>query len=162
MTDKQIEIGDSILKLFAENDWRLNDVHLYKMMNNLYGCEESIVRPVYTILIDDYKLLRRNPKNGMFKHLTDKGYDVTKNGLKKHLRWIRYNELFNGLVSRILQFVIPLSIAVIALITDCSDKKLDNYYSKTQIDSIFKDKETINTKVYLEHEQKSQFRQKRK
>lgn len=146
MTIKQIEIGNHILVFFAENSWRLSDQQLNLKMKSLgYKSEEYM--PVYTMLIDDYKLLRRNISDSSYKHLTKKGFSTTEKGLAKYLKWRWIEDFSNGYLFKIIQFVIPTSLAVIALLFNSKIDINNNQYTRQQIDSIINNKSQISINI---------------
>lgn len=139
MTTRQIEIGDKILKIFGDKGGDYNDNRLFNDMFNL-GYPRDETRNIYVMLIEDFKLLRRNIGNRKVKHLTDKGYDASKLGLKSYLKKTRRADFINGYSFKFIQFIIPTTIAIIALISGFKNKRLEdtyqNYYTTDQLDSI--------------------------
>ena len=140
LKEKQIEIGERLLKLFVDKDEMTDKAYSDILMKEFSDVKINSIYNVATILIDDYELIRRGVNNPNVKKITAEGYRAADIGLKEFIiEFNRKKELeIKNLEANIETAEIAkknskysLTISIIALIITALvpvlNKILDNY-----------------------------------
>lgn len=86
MNDKQIEIGNDILKLFIEKAGQMTDKEFTNEIIELHGDEcRTLTNTTAVSMIEDYTLLRRSVYNKDKKIITANGRKAYEIGLKQFI-----------------------------------------------------------------------------
>lgn len=87
MKEKQIEIGDRLLKLFVEKDGQMTDKAYSDILKEEFPNENlNKIYNTATILIDDFELIRRGVNNVNVKKMTAAGYRAADIGLRDFIK----------------------------------------------------------------------------
>lgn len=87
MDDKQIEIGDKLLKLFIDNEGQLQESKYHELLKKeLVDYNSNLIFTTVIIMIEDYCLIRRNINNTGLKIITAEGLRAAKIGLKQYIQ----------------------------------------------------------------------------
>lgn len=87
MKEKQIEIGDRLLKLFVDKDGQMTDKAYSDILKKEFPDKNlNLIYNTATILIDDFKLIRRGVNNPNVKKITAAGYRAAEIGLKDFIK----------------------------------------------------------------------------
>ena len=120
MTNKQLDIADSVLQYLASNDGRTNDYNLPYYIEDKFGYEARLdYEYVLQLLRDDYHLVA---PMGAFITLTAEGAEMAKRGMRRYKKKLSFKEQVKvaksaiAIIASICTIISALITALIALL----------------------------------------------
>jgi hypothetical protein len=140
MTDRDIQIGDSILKLINEKGgYYSQQIYIHTLAKD-YGYNHSEIATVSNILTNDYKVLRYSAGDNSVKFLTKEGKKALEIGLHEYIKQFEKNNALPTKLSKWAIFIsIFLPIALFSageLINYCNNKTKDIIIEKKLIKAV--------------------------
>lgn len=86
MTNRQIEIGDNLLKTISAEKGILHQSIYIEHLKKEFGYDQKEIIAVGNILIHNYKLLIRAVNDDYTKIITEEGGDAIKIGLREYIK----------------------------------------------------------------------------